>query len=88
MNFSYHHMVPSFPVKQDVVDLWIQLWKLAEVVILLYQLRSDNYLIHLGYSLCTNQVRLQWRCLAQIGMVDYQADVPACYSHARFGFDC
>ena len=29
-------MVPSFPIKQDVVDLWIQLWKLAEVMILLY----------------------------------------------------
>ena len=36
MNFGYHHMVPSFPIKQDVVDLWIQLWKLAEVMILLY----------------------------------------------------
>ena len=42
MNFSYHHMVPSFPVKQDVVDLWIQIWKLAEVVdsIVLAQVRQ------------------------------------------------
>ena len=84
MNFGYHHMVPSFPIKQDVVDLWIQLWKLAEVMILLYQLRSDNYSTHLQYSHCTNQVRLQRRCLAYIGMVDYQAAVPARYQFSQF----
>lgn len=36
MNFSYYNMVPSYPFKQVAVDLWIQLWKSDEVMILLY----------------------------------------------------